>query len=130
MSQTTFSWWSRIFKRKYNPDYQQIIDQQNEVISNLTTSLTDMQHQVDQLTAKKEPECVVTFGSIEHDQVKLALDWNDEFIAMLRDNGYTGTDDEQLVEQYVATIVHRLVSPSTLTNHFTAEDVGNHTDEY
>ena len=30
----------------------------------------------------------------------IELDWNDHFVAMLHDNGYTGTNDEDVVNKW------------------------------
>lgn len=37
--------------------------------------------------------------------VKIELDWNDAFIAYLKENGYTGADDDQIIQQYVVRVM-------------------------
>lgn len=37
-------------------------------------------------------------------QVRIKLDWNKAFIVMLRKNGYTGRDDQELVDKYFKSI--------------------------
>lgn len=39
--------------------------------------------------------------------VKMELDWNDAFIKHLRKNGYVGTDDESIVQHYLAVIAQQ-----------------------
>jgi hypothetical protein len=37
--------------------------------------------------------------------VKVELEWNDPFVDYLRSNGVTGTDDEQVVQKWVALLM-------------------------
>jgi len=36
--------------------------------------------------------------------IKVELDWNDAFIKHLRANGYTGPDDDTVIQRYVAVL--------------------------
>lgn len=35
---------------------------------------------------------------------KFKLDWNEEFVAYLKENGYSGDSDEQIVEKWMQNI--------------------------
>ena len=52
---------------------------------------------------KKEPWVNVNKMGINPENAKagfIELDWNDHFVAMLHDNGYTGTNDEDVVNKW------------------------------
>lgn len=36
--------------------------------------------------------------------LSMELDWNDEFVMFLRQNGYTGSSDEDIVQQWLSVI--------------------------
>ena len=36
--------------------------------------------------------------------IKIELDWNDAFVTELRKNGFTGPDDETVVQRYIAVL--------------------------
>jgi len=40
--------------------------------------------------------------------IKIELDWNDAFVKFLRENGYTGTDDETVIQRYVAVLAKQV----------------------
>ena len=39
--------------------------------------------------------------------IKVAIDWNEAFIKLLRENGYRGVDDEAIIQHYLAVIAKR-----------------------
>lgn len=41
--------------------------------------------------------------------IKVELDWNDAFIDYLKQNGFSGADDEQIVQKYIALIYKQMV---------------------
>ena len=52
---------------------------------------------------KEEPWVNVNKMGIDPENAKagfIELDWNDHFVAMLHDNGYTGTGDEDVVNKW------------------------------
>lgn len=56
-------------------------------------------------------EPVFTLKSIGFDPekgIRLETDWNAAFVQLLRDNGYTGTSDEQIVQKYVALVTKQI----------------------
>lgn len=36
--------------------------------------------------------------------IKIELDWNDAFVKYLRKNGYTGVDDDAVIQRYIAVL--------------------------
>lgn len=42
--------------------------------------------------------------------IKIELDWNDAFVKFLRDHGFTGASDEQVVQQYIAIMFKNIVA--------------------
>lgn len=36
--------------------------------------------------------------------IRIELDWNDAFVKYLRKNGYTGTDDDAVIQRYIAVL--------------------------
>lgn len=64
-----------------------------------------------------EPNVTVRSSGIAPDgQVRLELDWNDEFIEHLKEQGYTGTDDEDLVNQWLNSMMMRFQRPDIIEN--------------
>lgn len=58
-------------------------------------------------TANKEPWVAVLTTQVNPENPKngfFELDWNEYFIAMLRNNGYTGTTDEEIVDQWFSDL--------------------------
>lgn len=56
-------------------------------------------------TEKPEPLVSVVGESIDPEKgLVLTLDWNDEFIQYLRDNGYHGTSEETIIQQWLGNL--------------------------
>jgi len=65
-------------------------------------------HFEDEREAKLSREPWVIIKGMVNDPVKgikIELDWNDAFIQYLKENGYTGTDENQLIQQYVIHVM-------------------------
>jgi len=57
----------------------------------------------DRATARKEPWVAVLDTKVNKDNVRngfFELDWNEYFIVQLRSEGYTGSSDEEIVDQW------------------------------
>lgn len=72
---------------------------------------------------KKEPYVSVIGENIHPEKgIELALDWNDDFIVYLRQNGYQGTSDELIVQKWLHTLYNdmsiRLQSKSNALGDF------------
>ena len=53
----------------------------------------------------EEPRVEWKSGSIDPIMgLSMQLDWNDEFIIYLRQSGYTGSSDEDIVQQWLSVI--------------------------
>ena len=63
----------------------------------------------EKLKNSENPWMVVRGEVVDEDTggVKMELDWNDAFIKHLRKNGYVGTDDESIVQHYLAVIAQQ-----------------------
>lgn len=59
---------------------------------------------------KKSPDSwVEIIGWVETDQgVKVELEWNDAFIDFLSSEGVTGTEEDQIVQKWVAMLLHNI----------------------
>lgn len=58
-------------------------------------------------TANKEPWVAVLTTQVNPENPKngfFELDWNEYFITMLRNNGYTGVTDEEIVDQWFSDL--------------------------
>ena len=66
-----------------------------------------------ELAAEKEEKnkesWVEIKGEVAKEGLKMELDWNDEFIAYLRDNGIDGTDDEVVIQKWIAMLYQDLL---------------------
>lgn len=62
---------------------------------------------------KTSPSPWVEVKGIVHDPkmgVRIELDWNEAFIKHLRDNGYTGADDDTVIHRYVAELSYLIAN--------------------
>ena len=65
--------------------------------------ITQAQHDKEVAKIRKEPWVNVVKMGINPTNVSAGffeLDWNDEFVIMLQENGYTGTSDEEIVNKW------------------------------
>ena len=65
--------------------------------------ITQEQHDKEVARIRKEPWVNVVKMGINPTNVSAGffeLDWNDEFVIMLQENGYTGTSDEEIVNKW------------------------------
>jgi len=53
----------------------------------------------------KDPWVEVIGWTHTEDGVKVELEWNDAFVLYLRDNGVTGSDDDQIVQRWVTLLL-------------------------
>ncbi len=51
-------------------------------------------------TIHKEPYITITNVTIEPGQIGMEFDWNEYFIQELKDNGFTGQSDQDIVDQW------------------------------
>lgn len=64
----------------------------------------------DKMKASPEP-WVEIIGWVENDQgVKVELEWNDAFIDFLKVEGVTGTDEDQVVQKWVALLLQNIAA--------------------
>ena len=65
-----------------------------------------------QATKAKKPWVAVLDTQVNPDNIKngfFELDWNNEFIEQLLDNGYSGETNEQIVDAWFKTIVSQML---------------------
>lgn len=83
----------------------------------MRAQLAALAERLEKEAEKVEPRCEIVMGTInDHDSVRFEMDWNDEFVDMLRDHGFTGTDDEDIVNQYLNAIMARHTRPEMVAN--------------
>jgi hypothetical protein len=64
-------------------------------------------------TAKKEPWVTVLRTHVNPDSPRngfFELDWNEYFVLMLRNNGYTGVTEEEIVDQWFSDLCREVGS--------------------
>lgn len=64
-----------------------------------------------EIALKRSTEPWVELKSIGYDPnkgIELALDWNEAFVQHLKTNGFTGVDDETVVQRWVAIMTKEL----------------------
>ena len=88
-------------------------------VEQLTEMLTAIQARIAADEAEKEkdkePYChIITEGIGENGMTTFELDWNDAFIVHLKENGFTGPTDEDIVNQYLNAIMIRHQRPDLL----------------
>lgn len=95
--------------------------EQVSVIPTLTQQLTDLNASMvelakreqksnipDMMKYSKEPWMQFVSGKIDPDKgVELSIDWNTAFIEQLKQNGYTGISELQIVSKYIASVANK-----------------------
>lgn len=67
----------------------------------------------------KRPWVEITGEAIDSDKgIRLALDWNNEFIQYLKQNGITGADEEQIVQKYITLLYRELIEQMGTSSEF------------
>jgi hypothetical protein len=60
---------------------------------------------VDRMKNSSDPWMELIAISIDkHGEIRIELEWNDAFIKELRKNGFTGPDDNTIMQRYVAVL--------------------------
>lgn len=85
------------------------ITEMEEAIAETRAKAAEVQQQEkslsekDQATQNKEPWVAVLNTHVNKDNIRngfFELDWNEYFIVQLRSEGYTGSSDEEIVDQW------------------------------
>lgn len=74
--------------------------------------ITEVQHARRVADIKKEPYVnIIDIGVDPNGAVTgyMELDWNDEFVAMLQENGYTGLNDEAIVNKWFNNVCRTIL---------------------
>lgn len=65
----------------------------------------------------REPTGRLTINALTYDeqseQIRVDMDWDEEFVAYLKRNGFNGATDESIVQKYVATLYRNMVANMT-----------------
>lgn len=70
----------------------------------------------------KEPWVQVIGEDIDPERgIKIELDWNDAFVKYLKQNGYTGTSDEAIVQKWLAHMYKHTMETMNPTQQSTFE---------
>ena len=78
----------------------------------------EKQRKVEEKQAKEEPW--VEIKGMIHDPkkgIRIELDWNPAFVKHLRDNGFTGPDDDGVVQKYVAILAKQVADDMFSDQH-------------
>lgn len=67
------------------------------------------EEEIAKMKASEEPWVDIK-GIVEDPErgIKIELDWNDAFVKFLRKNGYTGADDEAVIQRYIAVLAKQV----------------------
>jgi hypothetical protein len=65
---------------------------------------------VEMMKASPDPWVEVEGWTETAQGVRAELEWNDAFVAYLREQGIPGTDDEQVVQRWVAMLLYDMAS--------------------
>lgn len=78
--------------------------------------------QVEPTRNEKEPWVRVVGENIDPVKgIQIELDWNDAFVVYLRNNGYTGSSDEAIVQKWLAHLYKHLMEEMNPTQKSTFE---------
>ena len=67
--------------------------------------MKDRESYVERMKASDDPWMDIEAWDQDKTGAKIELDWNDAFIKHLRDNGITGTDDDQVVQKWLILLM-------------------------
>lgn len=112
------------FKTRRERDTEHIARTQADAIATLQTQLADATKRIEEIRNPPiaEPKCEIKYAGIDDaGNIRIELEWNEEFINELRDAGLTGVDDEAIVNQWIASLVAQQTG-QTLQNALTHED--------
>jgi hypothetical protein len=68
-----------------------------------------------------EPYFTMNALEMGDDGIKVEMDWNNAFIKDLRDKGYPGINDEQVIEGYMHLIFQRAYEKNRMDENLTQE---------
>lgn len=63
---------------------------------------------IETMKASPDPWVEIMGETKTPEGMKIELEWNEPFVKELRDNGITGADDDQLVQKWIALLMHDL----------------------
>lgn len=81
---------------------------------------------------KKEPYVNVLKMDVNPENAKagyIELDWNDQFVKFLFDNGYTGTSDEQVVNKWFNDVCRTVLIQEMADQDFGLDQVTDNVDK-
>ncbi len=64
----------------------------------------------------KEPWFEIISGEVKNDGIVLKVDWNKAFIDALKEKGYTGINDDALIDYYLYTLFKNKVQEEPLSD--------------
>lgn len=104
---------SSIKQNLYNEIKQQLIEElkdedtkrREKLLQQRATAKKAREDYVNQMKESTDP-WVEVLGNVETPQgVKVDLEWNDAFIEYLRTNGFTGTDEDAIVQKWITLLL-------------------------
>lgn len=66
--------------------------------------------------SSKEPWFEILSGQIKDDGIVLKVDWNKSFIDTLKKKGYSGINDDELIDQYLYTLFKNKIQEEQLSD--------------
>lgn len=66
------------------------------------------QKYVSEMRESAEPWMEIIGMSEENGKISIELDWNPPFVTLLKQSGYTGPDDESVVQRYIAILAKQI----------------------
>lgn len=74
--------------------------------------ITKEEHIKETKTINGEPYITITNVTIETGQIGMEFDWNEHFIKELKDNGFTGQSDQDIVDQWFTSFATMVAAQS------------------
>lgn len=79
---------------------------------------------VEKVEATKRNEPYVNIVAIYEDRegsdsrIRIELDWNSQFIKKLKENGYTGVDEQAIIQRYIAELTSDIAKDLSGTSDY------------
>jgi hypothetical protein len=109
------SWYNR--KNKQVESLRELVKTQTQITEGLEQTINNQSQRILELEKAHDSRMLkisngyvelLSFKTDTDGQIKMELDWDGQFIDELKSVGYTGVDDDAIIQKYVANIARQV----------------------
>lgn len=98
-------------EKQLTKEQQDILDQFNAAKKQLTDAGITIDNNEQKPEEEENIHVEIIGDSILADgRIKIEMDWNDSFIKTLRNSGYTGANDERIIQQWLIHVYEGIIT--------------------